>query len=88
MYDSGTSKASATSNGSIDSGTGGAMMIEFIYQGNDLPQTVSLGSVEIDDDGYVVKILDVNSTNVPGGKLELEQIMTAARWKVRLRPDT
>ena len=64
---------------------GGAKLIEFIYAQEGQPQTVSLGSVEVDDDGTVVNILSINSKNVPGGPEEFERIMTAAHWKVKLR---
>jgi hypothetical protein len=68
-----------------DPQAGGAKLIEFIYAQEGQPQTVSLGSVEVDDDGTVVNILSINSKNVPGGPEEFERIMTAAHWKVKLR---
>ena len=71
-----------------DPTTGGAVGIEYIFNASGQPQTVSLGSVEVDDDGTVVRIISTNSVNVPGGPEELEQVMIAARWRVRLRPET
>ena len=54
---------------------------EYIFNASGQPQTVSLGSVEVDDDGTVVRIISTNSVNVPGGPEELEQVMIAARWR-------
>jgi hypothetical protein len=71
-----------------DPGTGGAVGIEYIFNASGQPETVSLGSVEVADDGTVVRIISVNNANVPGGPAELEKVMIAAKWRVALVPAT
>lgn len=67
--------------------TGGSQTIEFIWHDKaSSPSVISLGSIEVDDDGAVVRILEVNSTNVPGGRAQMAEIMTKAGWRLRLDP--
>jgi hypothetical protein len=64
---------------------GDPVTIEFTFVPTDRkPAATGLGVVEIDDAGVVVRIIEVNLTNVPGGAPDLKAIMEKAGWKVDL----
>ena len=60
-----------------------AMMIEYIYHGAGSPKVTPLGTVQSNDRGVIVNILDV-SPKVEGGKAALARLMRDAGWKVDL----
>ena len=60
-----------------------AMMQEYLFVGEGLPEVSTLGAIKVDDQGRVVEILEV-SDKLPGGRATLIEYMIAARWKVAL----
>jgi hypothetical protein len=60
----------------------GAKGIEFVWQGQDTPKATSLGVIEIDDDGAVIRIISAEPE--AGGKDGLLKIMQSARWPLKL----
>jgi hypothetical protein len=55
---------------------------EFVWEHPGSPKSVNLGVIELDDAGMVIRIVDVNLDNVPGGAKELAGIMRKAAWNV------
>jgi len=65
---------------------GGSTGIEYIWQGSgSRGAVVSLASVEVDDAGFIVRILSINTRNLPGGRAQLIDIMTKKGWKLKLQ---
>ena len=58
---------------------------EYLFQGSTRPDVISLGAIEVDDDGNIVGILEV-SRNLKGGAARLKDLMKAARWPVDKLP--
>lgn len=58
-------------------------ILEYIYQKDGEPQVVSLGIVEVDDGGQIIRIVEVSS-NVQGGQAELIEIMRRANWSLNI----
>lgn len=60
-----------------------AQMTEYIFHGTGRPDVSTLGVIEVDDSGNVVRIVAV-SERLEGGAPRLIQLMRAAGWKVKL----
>jgi hypothetical protein len=60
--------------------------IEYIWQLTGTPEVVSLGMIEVDESGAVIRIVEVSPANVPGGAAQLAEIMRSAGWTVELIP--
>jgi hypothetical protein len=57
---------------------------EYVWRGAGEPVAETLGTIEVDDDGTVVDVVDV-SDNVPGGRPAFIRMMQEAGWPIHLR---
>jgi hypothetical protein len=60
--------------------------IEYIWQPEGSPVVMSLGIVQVDEDGTIVDVIEVQEANVPGGRAKLIEIMKTAGWRVQVKP--
>jgi hypothetical protein len=58
---------------------------EYVWQGEGEPRAETLGTIEVADDGTVVRVIDV-ARSVRGGREGFIQMMRAAGWPMRLEP--
>ncbi|WP_240345196.1 DUF4157 domain-containing protein [Flavobacterium sp. CLA17] len=58
-------------------------ILEYIYQKEGNPNVVSLGVVELNDAGEIIRIVTVNSANISGGEQGLIQLLTRKNWKMK-----
>lgn len=59
-------------------------ILEYIYQKEGNPNVVSLGVVELNDAGEIIKIETVNSANISGGQQGLIQLLRRKGWAMKL----
>ncbi|MGY3794262.1 eCIS core domain-containing protein [Aquimarina sp. 433] len=67
-----------------DHGPGEPRILEYIYQKQGNPQVISLGVVELNDNGEIVQIIEVNSNNIRGGRSGLIQLLERKGWRMNL----
>ncbi len=67
-----------------DSGPGEPRVLEYNYQKEGNPQVVSLGVVEVDDHGVIIRIIEVNSQNIKNGRDGLIALINRAHFNINL----
>jgi len=59
-------------------------ILEYIYQKEGNPNVVSLGVVELNDAGTIIRIVTVNSANISGGQQGFIQLLARKGWAMSL----